>query len=155
MDMGEFALHLVKVASAQAVSDQHALERAGQIVEKRAKAILGSYQEDIQPFTDWPELADSTKADRVRQGFRENEPLLRTGEMRDSIGHIVVHNEVAIGSDSDVAVYQELGTSRIPPRSFLGAAVVQTTPEIVAEIGQQVVTSLIGKDVFGGGFQIR
>jgi hypothetical protein len=71
---------------------------------------------------DWPQLAESTQRERERLGFAANEPLLRTGDLRESIEYTVLPREAAveIGSNDKIAVYQELGTSRIPPRSFLG-----------------------------------
>jgi hypothetical protein len=50
-------------------------------------------------------------------------PLLETGELRDSIGRHAEGNDGEVGSNNDKAVWHELGTSKIPPRSFLvGAA---------------------------------
>jgi hypothetical protein len=54
-------------------------------------------------------------AERVRNGFAANEPLPRTGQLRDSIEWTAQGNEGFVGSNLDIAVYQELGTSRIPP----------------------------------------
>ncbi|AFS52918.1 phage virion morphogenesis protein [Leptospirillum ferriphilum] len=99
------------------------LETVGEAIEKEAKAEIGHYQRtDTGPFPEWAELAPSTKRDRVRKGFTENDPLLRTGELRDSITHEVRGVSVAIGSDLDIAVYQEMGTQHIPPRPFLRVA---------------------------------
>ena len=47
-----------------------------------------------------------------------------------------------VGSNSDKAVWHELGTSRIPPRSFLAVPAMQVAPEIVAEIGREVIMAL-------------
>ena len=99
------------------------LETVGEAIEKEAKAEIGHYQRtDTGPFPEWTELAPSTKKDRVSKGFTENDPLLRTGELRDSIAHEVRGTSVAIGSDLDIAVYQEMGTATIPPRPFLRIA---------------------------------
>ena len=40
-------------------------------------------------------LAESTQAERVVQGYPANEPLLRTGELRDSIEHKLVSGDEA------------------------------------------------------------
>src|SRR5690348_3170601 len=112
---GALAAHLLVAATAMEHGEHAALEKAAVEVEKRAKDKIGEYQDAVGPFEKWRELADSTKADRVRKGFPENEPLLRTGEMRDSIEHKVADHEAHIGSDNSIALYQELGTSRIPP----------------------------------------
>jgi phage gpG-like protein len=118
--IGEFALHIGELVVLQHEADKIALERAARMIEHRAKEKIGEYQEQAGPFIAWAELAESTKADRARQGYPDDEPLLRTGELRDSIEHFVADGEAHIGSNNDIAVYQELGTEHIPPRSFLG-----------------------------------
>ena len=108
---------------ANAEGDKAYLEAVGSKIERDAKEIIGHYQRsDTGPFPEWEELAPSTKADRVSKGFTPNDPLLRTGELRDSIGHEVRGRSVAIGSDLDIAIYQEMGTATIPPRPFLRIA---------------------------------
>jgi hypothetical protein len=58
--------------------------------------------------------------------------------MRDSIEHRVetegLGMEVAglVGTDNEIAKYQELGTRTIPPRSFLGEAAMHKEEEIQA-----------------------
>ena len=65
---------------------KRAVVHCATLVEEEAKAEIGTYQDQAGPFIAWPELADSTKEDRTRQGFTENDPGLRSGAMRDSIG---------------------------------------------------------------------
>ena len=115
-----------------------------------AKEKIGEYQDEAGPFVAWAELAESTKADRTRQGFPEDEPLLRTGEMRDSIEHQVEVPVAQVGSNSDIAVYQELGTQHIPPRSFLGGAAVEKLDDIMKIVGEHAVAALVGEKVHEG-----
>ena len=122
----QFAGLLMHLANTLPAARRHALEAAGQIVEDRAKELIGTY--DYRPR--WPELAEATKEDRLAQGFPENEPLLRTGELRVLIYHVVVGHTVHVGSDDDKAVWQELGTVRIPPRTFLKGAVLDLVHHI-------------------------
>lgn len=133
----------IEVPDAQAAS----LEEAGSVIDTYAKAQIGHY--DLTPpagFPSWPQLADSTKKDRVREGFPENEPLLRTGELRDSIHHEVLDFDLAVvGSDSDIMVYQELGTETIPPRPVMGPAAVRMGPKVADMIGAAVVDALTSK----------
>jgi len=152
--MGEFAQFLGGVALAQHEAEKHLLERAARVVEKRAKERIGEYQGQVGSFAGWAELADSTKADRVAQGFSENEPGLRSGEMRDSISHVVRDGEAHIGSDDQNLVYFELGTSKQPPRSVLGGAAAEKTDEIVKIIGEGAAAVLAGEEVFGGRLAI-
>ena len=53
--------------------------------------------------------------------------------------------EAQVGSNSDIAVYQELGTARIPPRSFLGGAMSDELTKIKKIIGETMFGVLIGK----------
>src|SRR5271155_3087455 len=78
----------------------------------------------------WPDLAPATIADKQAHGFPAPKPLLRTGEMRDSITHSVDGNQGCVGSDSQIAVYQELGTRHIPPRSFLVSSAISSEDRI-------------------------
>lgn len=153
-DMGFFATHLLTAAASVQKAEHEILDHIGKLVKKRAKAKIGHYQDAAPPFAGWAELADSTKADRVKQGYPEDEPLLRSGDMRESVGHKVQGNEVTIGSDSDIAVYQELGTEHIPPRSFLGGAMAEELMEIQRVVGKGAVAALVGKDVFQGKLPI-
>jgi hypothetical protein len=100
------------------------IERACQIVQAKAKAAIGKNHEM------WPPLAESTIADKAHHGFPTPKPLLRTGELRDSIQYAVHGLEGCVGSDLDVALYQEMGTSRIPPRSFLRSAAIASEDKI-------------------------
>ena len=123
-----------------------ALDDAAKIVKAEAKREIGDYQPVKGPFAEWAELKSGTKSDRVKQGFPENEPLLRTGALRDSIEHTVKsHHEAEVGSDSLVAVYQELGTTNIPPRSFLGGAAFSKSHEVKALLGSSVIATIMGK----------
>lgn len=125
------------------------LDNAARIVVKEAKREIGTYQDEAGPFPDWPELSPSTKRDRLKKGFSEDEPGLRTGEMRDSISHVTHGREAVIGSDSDKLLWFELGTvgpgnHSQPPRSVLGLAVVHKEEQIVDAIAKPIVRLLSG-----------
>lgn len=150
--LGAFAEHILKAAVAEEIAIRAGLSKAAKLVEKEAKAEIGTYQEAIGDFAAWAELAESTKEDRLRKGFTENDPLLRTGELRDSIGMTMstAGLEAQVGSDLDIAVWQELGTQHMPPRSFLGGAMARKLPEIKSILGASVLAGLVGKEVYLG-----
>lgn len=154
MSLLAFIGHLAAVARHVHEHEQRALEHVGKIVEAEAKHELGTYQAAAGPFAGWAELADRTKDDRVQQGYSENDPGVRVGDMRESVHHAVGNKEVVIGSDDEKAVWFELGTVHQPPRSFLGAAVVHKEHDIKAILGGSVVSSLVGRDVFHGQIPI-
>jgi hypothetical protein len=161
-----FVEHLAVIEIAEVSAAEKALEKCALVVEKRAKEKVGEYQEEIGPFAAWAELADSTKADRERKGFTENDPGLRTGAMRDSIEHTTspADLQTQIGSNDDKLVFFELGTSKQPPRSVLGGAMAEKLPEIKQIIGAAVVgaisatnieAALLGEGVIEGGINIE
>jgi hypothetical protein len=114
------------------------VERACQIIQKKAKAAIGREHEL------WAPLAESTIRDKAAHGYRTPAPLLRTGELRDSIEYTVHGNEGCVGSNLDIAVYQELGTSRIPPRSFLVSSAIASEDKIHRMAGAAAVGALSG-----------
>jgi hypothetical protein len=150
MTLAGFIGHLTASVAELKAHEHHAMERAARLVEARAKAEIGHYQTDTAPFPAWAELADATKDDRERHGFTENDPGLRTGEMRDSIGRVVDDHEAVIGSDDEKLVYFELGTVHQPPRSVLGAAAHQTAERVAEIVGAGVVKALVGENVVNG-----
>ena len=140
-----FAAHLAGIIAAIDAAQTTALKAAAVHVEKVAKAKIGEYQESAGPFVGWAVLAPSTLAEKERLGFSPpDNPLLRTGALRDSISHHVETFEAQIGSNSDIAVYQELGTRSMPPRSFLGATGIEEAPKVVAIISAGIDAALGG-----------
>lgn len=145
MSLPGFIEHMARMTVTMHEAEHLALDRAARIVKAEAKREIGHYQDEAGPFQKWAELADSTKRQRARLGFPENEPLLRTGEMRDSIEHRVGDREAVVGSDSEIAEYQELGTQKIPPRSFLGGAAFRKAEDVAKELGRSVTMALVGQ----------
>jgi len=114
------------------------VEQACRIVQKQAKEAIGKDHEM------WAPLKAATIADKARKGYATPKPLLRTGELRDSIQYQVHGHEGAVGSDLDRAVWQELGTSRIPPRSFLVSSAIASEDRIHRMAGAVAVGALSG-----------
>ncbi|WP_042298954.1 hypothetical protein [Paraburkholderia kururiensis] len=145
-----FAAHLIRLDGGMLLQLHAGLERVAAHIERTAKEEIGKYQPQVGPFDAWPELADATKEDRLAHGFTENDPLLRSGEMRDSIGRTVRGLEAEIGSTSDIMVYQELGTVNaahpIPPRPVLGPAAVRAGPVI-----RKVLIGALVRGLLDGG----
>jgi hypothetical protein len=139
---GDFSKHLEGLIAGMPAVELFMLQRIGVAVKERAKEKIGDYQAEAGPFAAWSPLADSTKKDRLRAGYSEDDPLLRTGELRDSIDYVVIVPEVVIGSPLDIALWQEMGTVTIPARSFLGGAAFELTPELLAMAGTKLESYL-------------
>ena len=142
--LGAFAAHLLALHARDKIVEHEALETACVQIEKRAKEKFGEYQAQAGQFAAWAPLAESTVDDRVSQGYSPDDPLLRSGETRDSIEHKVVGNEGHVGSDSDILLWLELGTEKMPARSTLGGAAFELGPTIAEEIGLEFVAFLSG-----------
>jgi hypothetical protein len=130
--LGDFAAHLLTIDADLEVAREAAVVKGCQIFQKEAKAVIGTYKEGYN----WPQLAPATQEDRVSKGFPANEPLLRTGSLRESIewtAPVYEGEEVCgyVGTNHPVAKYQELGTSKIPPHSFIGGASRAKEHEVV------------------------
>ena len=121
------------------------LEHAAKLIEDEAKDELGNYQGAAGPYGAWPPLKPETVAHKTTG----DSPLLETGELRDSISHKVEGDEAVIGSDLDIAIYQEMGTSKIPPRPFLGMAAIHKESEVIDVLGGHVVGAIAGQKVIG------
>jgi hypothetical protein len=117
------------------------LDQVGELASTMAAAYIGTYQQS------WPQLAESTIKSKAAAGFAVPAPLLETGEMRDSIRHEVdpILLELVVGSNDLRALWQELGTSRIPPRSFLGLAMAHSMPFAAETFGKIAVKILTEK----------
>ena len=128
-----------------------AATEVGITIEQRAQAKLGEYQ------SGWPQLEASTQSERVALGFSPNDPLLRTGGLRDSIqgdvDQISGGYRVVVGSNAPQARIQELGgvnagswgqngAKDLPPRPYLAPTVVESEETI-----QILVASNIAREI--------
>jgi hypothetical protein len=144
--LADLAAHLAKETVGGLTHTRDGIAAAAQLLEREAKAEFGHYQPAAGPFASWPELADATKADRVAQGYTENDPLLRDGTLRDSIKREVEDWEAIVGSEDPVMLYQELGTERIPPRPVLGTALWLNIDKVQKLVGFAAVSGFVGGD---------
>lgn len=122
-------------------SFHHAVDALGEAIKDSAQKKLGVYQEAEGPFAAWSPLAEATMDEREALGYPRDQPLLRTGELRDSVvketdGNTTVVG-VPVGKLGTVAVAQEFGTDRIPARSFLGGtafAYIGTAQKVLGHV---------------------
>lgn len=129
------AAHLARLAAAGPAVVHHMADRAGREIEVTAKGIIGFYQPRVGRWPAWAPLAESTEAEKERSGYERGAPLLRTGQMRDTIVRSVEGGTVMVGATDAKAIYHELGTRTIPPRPFMGPAAFQSMPRINLMLG--------------------
>lgn len=143
-----------RLALAVGIQSKADMDAAAKIIQDEAKAMIGEYQTGIAPFKDWPQLAARTMDDKMLGGYAPpDNPLLRTGEMRDSIERDADIGHAVVGSNDDVAVWQELGTHgpnpggdgyHVPPRSFLGGAAMRKGEDAALAIGAGLERAIVG-----------
>lgn len=122
-------------------------EEIANLIAANAKSRLGQYQQQEGIFPAWSPLAPSTQDERERLGYARDEPLLRDGTLRDAIkatgteaaALVAVPSEMVPSDDGreevnigDVADYLERGTPYMPPRPFLGPALLAKREEAMA-----------------------
>lgn len=148
--INQFVTHLVAMDAAVVVGLHNGLKQCAVAIEATAKSEFGVYQGEVGHFAGWAPLADATQADRVAKGFTPDDPLLRAGDLRDSVSHEIDALEAVVGSDSDVMVYQELGNERLPPRAVLGPAAIRNKALITRTLGHAVADGLL----YGSGLTL-
>ena len=133
--LGSFAAHLLTIEADLKLSQEVSVEKACRMVEKEAKRAIGTY------LFEWTPLQPETIARKARG----DTPLLETGELRDSIEHVVGREgtEVVgyVGTNNPIAKYHELGTRTIPPRSFLGEAAMRQEHKIHAMMERTIAAT--------------
>jgi hypothetical protein len=111
---------------------------ACQLVCTEAKRVLGV------GYIEWAPLSPETLAHKTGPG-----PLKESGQLHDSIGWTAKGNEGWVGSDDDRAIWHELGTFRIPARSFLAAAAMRMESKIHTMAARAAVAVLAGRGLHG------
>ena len=132
--LASFAAHLHQIDRDLKVTNEAIVARACAMVAAEAKRVLGTYDYN------WTPLAASTLEKK-----KADTPLLETGAMRASIEWIAHDLQGLVGSNSDIAVWQELGTSKIPPRPFLQGAAQHVEPKIQKMAAKAVRAVMAGQ----------
>jgi HK97 gp10 family phage protein len=110
--------HLDRVVRDLPLAEQAILATWAVEVRDTAMEAIGTYK------FKWPKLGPAAVA---KHG---DTPLLDTGALRDSIEITLEPKRAIVGTNNEYAEYQELGTSRIPPRPFMGPAAIHATKVI-------------------------
>ncbi|MGG6429439.1 hypothetical protein ACQ5TV_05590 [Acetobacter ghanensis] len=132
-------------------AQQAGLQRGAEQLTATARDIVGRYQrEDMGNIPAWAELTDGTKADRLKQGFTENDPGLRSGEMRAVYeARITDKPGIVLGNSDPVALWFEEGTPRQPPRPVIAVALFRKQMTITQRIARRFTAVLAGREGLG------
>lgn len=133
MTLQEFAKHLERVIVSTKPALSAGLVEIGEHTKHAAKDAIG------REMPHWPALADSTIAEKQRLGYvgqvSGTDPLLRSGELRESIGAAVEGLKLEVGSTSKIGLWQEVGTPKIPARPFIAPAAINEIPHATKVLG--------------------
>jgi hypothetical protein len=138
-----FIKHIGAMALVQHEAEQAVLKDVVDHLKHVAMEKFGHYQPGAGEIAEWQELAESTKEDRVAQGFTENDPLLRSGTLRDTTDTRVGDGVGYMGSDDPIMLYQEVGTAHIPPRSVYGLTGAQEAEHVANMVGRALASALV------------
>lgn len=147
---GDLANHLERVAKVMPKEAAKTLKKIGKHVEQVAKDKIGHIQAASGEFNAWADLADATQQVHIQAivdgdaapDAAPNSALLLKGDLRDGITHSVEkkgrEQTLTVGSESQVAFWQEMGTDKIPPRPFVGPAMSESEHMSRELLGQTV-----------------
>jgi hypothetical protein len=130
--LDDLARHLKLLERKAAVLPREVATVVAPVLAENIRTVMGDHMKLV-------DLAPATQAERLREGFTANDPLVRSGELRDSVMPEVVGlfgaEFAAAGSEDPVSGYLEFGTLTIPARpSFeLGLAETELVARKVAE----------------------
>lgn len=131
MDLEQFARAMATAGAELEIVLHKGVVEACKLLQTTAKEAIGTYE------FGWPAL----KPETVARKANGDTPLLETGELQSSIEYNVDWLEGCIGTNDYKAAWQEFGTSRgIPPRPFLGGAVVKEGEHAAELCGKQAMT---------------
>lgn len=148
MNFAELADIIAAQAAAIPEAAREGVAAGAELVKKDAQERIGEYQDAVGDLPAWAPLADVTKADRVQRGFTEDDPLLRSGKLRDSIEVRGVDEGAAIGvfdpemttiaASMEYGYYNVRAGRPVAPRSYLRAASETKGEAAAAEIASRV-----------------
>lgn len=130
------AAGLLLAAAQMRHSVEEALTEGVELIEADAKSRIGVQQ------ADWAPLKPQTEARKARGGYPANAPLMREGDLKNSIFSDVNGFEAVIGSTDEAAPHQENGTSTIPPRPFIAPAIMANEEKLADILGRHVVKKI-------------
>lgn len=159
-----FLVHIAKISAKSQQIQTRAMRDAAEVLQTEAKSSLGHYKSAAGPFNAWADLSERTQTEREKMGYTSNDPLLRSGELRDHIdisfdsqnAVVGVPSEI-VGSGSkadptrdigDIAADMEFGTNGkfpIPSRPFLGRSGFVKGHQAAAAAAEVITDALAGR----------
>lgn len=148
MNFAELADVIQAQAAAIPAAVREGVAAGAELIAQDARDRIGGYQDAVGDLPAWARLSDATQADRFAKGFTADDPLLRSGKLRDSIEVREVDEGAEIGvfnpEMTTLAAAMELGywnartQTAVPPRSYLRGAATVKGEAAASEISSRV-----------------
>jgi len=141
MSARRYAEHSRRVWLASLVTEALAREAIGRLVLASITNVFG----DVSKLAP---LAEATQTERARLGYSENDPLLRSGELRNSLELAMRDGGFVVGTNDERMVWLEYGYAphNLPPRPAIGIGIQEITP-VVQRVMYLTVQALARGDV--------
>lgn len=151
--LGELAEILEARSAAAVVATRRALKEGAEIVKTEAQGEIGRYQPARGETPAWAPLSPATQEDRVAKGFTPDDPLLRTGELRDSIEVRPVSDDAmlvgvfnpameTIAASMEYGYFNVRARKFVAPRSFIRGSAFEKAEEVGALIERAFIGSM-------------
>lgn len=130
-----------------------ALLEGAEIVKTAAQEVIGEYQPAKGDVPAWAPLSPATQEDRIAQGYTPDDPLERSGALRESIEVRPVDADAVLVGVFDpeleiVAAAMEFGfynvraNKIVAPRSFIRGTAFEKSPEVGALIERRFIEGM-------------
>jgi hypothetical protein len=148
--LGALADLLERRSIAAVAATRTALKEGAELVKTAARDVIGEYQPAKGPAPAWAPLSPATQADRVAKGYSPDDPLLRSGELRDSIAIRMLGDDTAAVGVFDpemvtIAAAMEFGYFNVRANRFVGprSFIIGTAFEKSEEVGALIERAYI------------
>ena len=147
----QFAERLARASGMVQPAIEEMVVATVKLAEARAKAMIGTDHEGWEPLSSatlygfYHPMARKYIPGKLELGYPA-EPLLRTGEARESIVGLAEGDTGLVGSDSKKLLWSEFGTNNQfypePARPIFAEALTDTLPELEVMAAEVVVRLL-------------
>jgi hypothetical protein len=115
------AEHMRKAAAKLPKAIEKELDTQGALILTEIKAKFGTYQ------AGWPQLAEVTQEQRTKLGFSPNDPLFRSGDLRDAVKAERTDFKLFIGIKDGAVTLEAPGSKPVDAALVLGVHESGTT----------------------------
>lgn len=151
--LDQFALAVNTAGKGFTTEIQKAIAKATVKVQSDAIKKFGTYQPEVGPFNEWPQLAEATLKEKYKAGSQGDDPLighypngkknpLYPAPLRNSILSQVKGFYGIVGTNNPLGKWHEFGHPKLPARPFLRPALWENRDQIKTWIKEAIAIAL-------------